>query len=346
MKTNKQIFIDACNMLPVKRTPVWIMRQAGRYLPEYRKIRSKSSFHSMMHTPELMAKVTLLPINRFNLDAAIMFSDILVVPESLGMKFELIKGLGPVFDSPINNESDIKKLNFNEDYFKNIYSGISLIRETLNRDTALIGFAGTPWTTACYMVEGRPSKDYMKIRTLINKDPVMFKLLMEKITKATIDYIDEQIKSGVNAVQLFDSNASYISKDGYEKFSLPYIKKIINHINSKKIPSIYFPKGLCNYTDLILSTNAKVIGVDWSVNIGDIKNKVDNKVALQGNLDPAVLLCPNHVIEKETSKVLNSFGNSYGHIFNLGHGITPSVNPNSVEFLIETVNKISSKIHG
>ena len=346
MNTNNQIFIDACNMRPVKRTPIWIMRQAGRYLPEYREIRTKASFHTMMHTPELMAEVTLLPIKRYSLDAAIMFSDILVVPESLGMKFDLIKGVGPVFDSPIKSSDDVKKLNFNSDYFKNIYEGISIIRKTLDKKTSLIGFAGTPWTTACYMIEGKPSKDYMKIRTLINENPKTYKLLMDKITESTIKYIDEQIKCGVNAVQLFDSNASYISIDNYEKFSLPYIKKIIAHINSKNIPSIYFPKGLCSYTKLILSANSKVIGIDWSVDIGHIKNNINNKVALQGNLDPSILLCSNDIIEKETSKILNSYGSSPGHIFNLGHGITPAVNPDSVEFLIKTVNKISSKIHG
>ena len=343
MKNSNQIFIDACNMLPVDRTPIWIMRQAGRYLPEYRKIRLKSSFHDMMHTPELMSEVTMLPINRFSLDAAIMFSDILVIPESLGMNFKLVPKVGPVFEQEILNESDIEKLNFQNDYFKNIYHGISLIRSNLDQKKSLIGFAGAPWTVACYMLEGKPSKDYMKLRSLLIEKPILYKKLMDKITNATIDYIDGQIEAGVNAIQIFDSNGTYISKYHYEKYSLPYIKKIINHINSKNVPSIYFAKGLCSEIDLILKTESKVLGIDWTVDIGDVKNKVLNRAAIQGNLDPSVLLCSNKIIKKEVSKIINSFGNNHGHIFNLGHGITPSVNPNSVEFLIDIVKELTAK---
>jgi len=343
MKKSNQIFLDACNGLPTKRTPVWIMRQAGRYLPEYRKIRSKATFHQMMHKPDLMTEVTLLPMKRFELDAAIMFSDILVIPESLGMKFDLVPKVGPVFNNRISNDNDIKNLNYNNDYFKNIYKGISSIRSDLNNDKSLIGFAGAPWTVACYMLEGKPSKDYMSLRSLMIEQPDSFKLLMEKITDATINYIDGQIKSGVNVIQIFDSNGTYISKDHYEKYSLPYISKIIRHINSRNIPSIYFAKGLCNDVDLILKNEPKVLGIDWTVNIGDIKNKIKNKVVLQGNLDPSVLLCSNQIIKQEVAKIIDSIGNNQGHIFNLGHGITPNVNPISVEFLIQTVKQLSKK---
>ena len=227
--------------------PIWIMRQAGRYLPEYRKIRSKATFHQMMHKPDLMTEVTLLPMKRFELDAAIMFSDILVIPESLGMKFDLVPKVGPVFNNRISNDSDIKNLNYNNDYFKNIYKGISSIRSDLNNDKSLIGFAGAPWTVACYMLEGKPSKDYMSLRSLMIEKPDSFNLLMEKITDATINYIDGQIKSGVNVIQIFDSNGTYISKDHYEKYSLPYISKIIRHINSRNIPSIYLYSPLKEY---------------------------------------------------------------------------------------------------
>ena len=343
MKKSNQIFLDACNGLPTKRTPVWIMRQAGRYLPEYRKIRSKATFHQMMHKPDLMTEVTLLPMKRFELDAAIMFSDILVIPESLGMKFDLVPKVGPVFNNRISNDNDIKNLNYNNEYFKNIYKGISSIRSDLNNDKSLIGFAGAPWTVACYMLEGKPSKDYMSLRSLMIEKPDSFKLLMEKITDATINYIDGQIKSGVNVIQIFDSNGTYISKDHYEKYSLPYISKIIRHINSRNIPSIYFAKGLCNDVDLILKNEPKVLGIDWTVNIGDIKNKIKNKVVLQGNLDPSVLLCSNQIIKQEVAKIIDSIGNNQGHIFNLGHGITPNVNPISVEFLIQTVKQLSKK---
>jgi len=343
MHKDNQIFIDACFMKPVNRTPIWIMRQAGRYLPEYRNIRSKNSFHEMMHTPDLMAEVTLLPMNRFDLDASIMFSDILVVPESIGMKFELVPKVGPVFKTSISSSRDIEKLNFDHSYFKNIYNGIKIIRNTLDKTKSLIGFAGTPWTTACYMVEGKPSKDYMKIRSLMYNDYESFDLLMRKITDATISYIREQINSGVNAVQIFDSNGVYISKKNFIKYSLPYIKEIINFINSQNIPSIYYAKGLCDSPDLIMQTNSNVLGIDWSVELSKVKSATKGLVALQGNLDPAILLCPNNVIKSETEKVLQSFGKGSGHIFNLGHGITPNVRPESVEYLVQQVREMSSK---
>tara|TARA_B100000676_G_C17991325_1_gene795083 strand:- start:605 stop:1453 length:849 start_codon:yes stop_codon:yes gene_type:complete len=280
-------------------------------------------------------------MNRFNLDAAIMFSDILVVPEALGMKFKLVPKVGPVFEQKISNNIDIKNLNFSNNYFKNIYNGIASIRTNLNQNKSLIGFAGTPWTVACYMLEGKPGKDYMKLRSLMIENPDSYKSLMEKITNATINYIDGQIESGVNAIQIFDSNGTYISKDCYEKYSLPYICKIINHINSRNIPSIYFAKGLCNDVDLILKTNSKVLGIDWTVNIGEVKRKTGNKAVLQGNLDPAVLLSSNKTIRKEVSKIIKAIDSNQGYIFNLGHGITPNVNPSSVKFLIETVNHLT-----
>ena len=340
---NNQIFIDACLNRYTERTPLWIMRQAGRYLPEYRKIRKKYTFHQMMHTPTIMSDVTLLPLNRFDFDAAIMFSDILVIPEALGMKFELKKGIGPVFENEIKDNNDIANLNFDPSILRNIYDGISLIRKNLKDTTSLIGFSGSPWTIACYMLEGKPSKDYGKLRALLYKNPKSYELLMNTITNSIISYIDLQLESGVNAIQIFDSNSIFISKNQYARYSLPYINRIINHINKHGVPSIYFARGISNFTDQIKDINANVIGVDWSVSLNSIRKKLGKNIVLQGNLDPSVLLCNNETIEQNVKSTLESYGLGNGHIFNLGHGITPSVNPESVEVLTSCVKSYSPK---
>lgn len=340
---NNQIFIDACFSKYTERTPLWIMRQAGRYLPEYRKIREKYTFHQMMHTPTIMSDVTLLPFNRFDFDAAIMFSDILVIPESLGMRFELKKGVGPVFENEIKDNNDIANLNFDPSILRNIYDGISLIRKNLKDTVSLIGFSGSPWTIACYMLEGKPSKDYGKLRALLYKSPKSYELLMNKITSSIISYIDLQVESGVNAIQIFDSNSIFISRKQYVKYSLPYINKIINHINKSGVPSIYFARGISNFVNQIKDINANVIGVDWSVSLNTIRKKLGENVVLQGNLDPSVLLCNNKTIEQNVKSTLDSYGIGNGHIFNLGHGITPNVNPESVEVLTSCVKSYSPK---
>ena len=341
-KMNNQIFIKACYGEHTHRTPLWIMRQAGRYLPEYRLIRKKYSFNDMMHTPSIMSEVTLLPFKQFELDAAIMFSDILVIPEALGMRFTLKSGIGPVFENPIVNEKDIEKLNFKISILKNIFEGISIIRKNLNNSISLIGFSGSPWTIACYMLEGKPSKDYGKIRALLSEYPKFYDLLMTKITNSIISYIDIQIDSGVDAIQIFDSNSIFISNEQYTKYSLPYIKTIIDHINSRNVPSIYFARGISNIINPIQTINSNVIGVDWSVSLNSIRKTLGDSISLQGNLDPAVLLCSDKVIKENVKNVLKSYGTGNRHIFNLGHGITPNVNPQSVEKLIHYVKSYSS----
>ena len=336
-----QIFLRACMKQKVERTPIWIMRQAGRYLPEYREIRKKFSFHEMMHTPSLMSDVTLLPFERFDLDAAIMFSDILVIPESLGMSFTLVPGVGPVFNEKIESRSDIEKLSLNIEYFKNIYDGINTVRKNLSKSVSLIGFSGTAWTIACYMLEGKPSKDYSKIRLLMHNDYESFMLLMDKITDSISKYVNGQIDSGVDAIQFFDSNSLFISQDNFEKYSLPYIKDIVTTVNNRGVPSIYFARSIPSILSYLLEINCSVVGVDWSINLGTVRNTLSDKVSLQGNLDPSVLLCSNEVIEQKTKEVLKSYGRGYGHIFNLGHGITPGVNPESVQKVIQTVKNFS-----
>ncbi len=340
---SKNIFLNSCFNKKTPRTPLWIMRQAGRYLPEYRKIRSKNTFHEMMHNPDVMEEVTLLPLNRYEFDAAIMFSDILVIPESLGMQFELIPSVGPVFKKSFSRSDSITSLNFDENYFSNIYSGIKQIRKSLNNEKALIGFSGSPWTIACYMVEGKPSKDYRNLRSLIYEDPNTYHKLMTKLTDSIITYVKGQINAGVDVIQIFDTNASYLSKGNFEKFSLPYLKRIITEINDTKTPSILFVKGGGYWLDLLKTINANVLGIDWTIPISYAKEILKDDVSIQGNLDPSVLLAPNSVIEFEVKKILKSYGNGYRHIFNLGHGITPDIPLEAVQTLIDTVHNESPK---
>ena len=320
------------------------MRQAGRYLPEYREIRSKYSFHEMMFSPNLMTEVTLQPLKRYNFDAAIMFSDILVVPEAMGVNFELIKNIGPVFKDPLNTTQKIDSLkDCDINKLKNVFEGIKQIRSNLDDTKALIGFTGSPWTVACYMVEGKPSKDYRNLRSLIFSQPNHYHKLMQTLTNSIISYVHQQIESGVNAIQIFDTNASFLSREIFEKQSLPYLKQIIDSVNKFDIPCILFVKGGGYWLDLLKHSGANVLGIDWTISLREARIKVGDNVALQGNLDPSVLLSNNSIIKRETLRVLEAYGNGNGHIFNLGHGITPDVSPEAVKTVIETVQNDSQK---
>ena len=344
MKKNNTIFTNACYGNKVPYTPLWIMRQAGRYLPEYRKIRKIHSFHEMMHNPNLMTKVTLQPIQRYDFDAAIMFSDILVIPEAMGFNFKLIEKIGPVFEKPLNEIDEINKIQIaDESYFKNIFNGIKQIRNNLDPSKSLIGFSGAPWTIACYMVEGRPSKDFRNTRSLMFNNPKSFHTLMESLTKSIISYVTNQVNSGANAIQIFDTNAGYLSKTVFKHYSFPYLKKIIKAINNLNVPSILFVKGGGNWLDLLKSSGANVLGIDWTFPLYDAKKIVKRDVTLQGNLDPAILLCSNKIIQNEVCKVLNSYGSGYRHIFNLGHGITPDIPLEAVQTIVDTVRSESPK---
>ena len=342
-KPNK-IFIEACYGRQVPYTPLWIMRQAGRYLPEYRAVRKKYTFHEMMHTPDLMTEVTLQPIRRYGFDAAIMFSDILVIPEAMGVNFKLIEKIGPVFDNPLDTIEKINSISIADiSHFNHIFDGIKQIRNDLDDSKALIGFSGAPWTIACYMVEGKPSKDYRNIRSLIFSDPKGFKHLMESLTNSIIDYVTEQVNAGVDAIQIFDTNATYLSREIFEVFSFPYLKRIVSAINQLNVPCILFVKGGGHWLELLKTSGASVLGMDWTVPLHQARNIVNNEVSLQGNLDPSVLLAPNGVIKEEVIKVLESYGNGYGHIFNLGHGITPDIPLDAVQTVVDTVRSESPK---
>lgn len=347
-------FIKALLRQPTDRTPVWIMRQAGRYLPEYREIRKKAGdFLSLCKNPELATEVTLQPLRRFPLDAAILFSDILTIPDAMGLGLYFSEGEGPRFENPICNPSHIDNLPTNIiDDLSYVTDTVSSIRKALDNSIPLIGFSGSPWTLSTYMVEGQSSKDFKKIKSLLYQDPNSLHKLLNKLTITVIDYLNAQVESGAQVLQIFDTWGGILSDEAYLDFSLMYIKKVIdglirNH-DEKKVPVIVFTKGGNPWLENISECGCDAIGLDWSSNIGTARTKVGSKVALQGNMDPSILRSPIPVIESEVQRILDSFGKhniSSGHVFNLGHGITPDINPEHVLALIESVKRFSPDYH-
>lgn len=346
-KLKNDLFIRACKKELIERTPIWIMRQAGRFLPEYRKVREKADFLTMCKTPELAAEVTILPVDLIGVDAAIIFSDILVIPEAMGMHLEMHEGRGPVFPDPIRTEKDIEKLNkINAaDNLGYVMDAIKLTKKELNNRVPLIGFSGSPWTLMTYMVEGSGSKNYSKVKSLIFNRPDLAHILLEKLSDAVADYLNEKVKSGVNALQIFDTWGGILSPVDFNEFSLEYVKKIISKIENKNIPIIFFPKGVHSDYNTIADCGADVISLDWTINIGNIRKIIGSKVALQGNLDPTTLYAEPEIIRTRAEKVMADYGNGSGHIFNLGHGILPDINPDNAKALIDFVKEHSYKYH-
>jgi len=337
------LFLRACKRQPVERTPIWIMRQAGRYLPQYRAVREKSDFITMCKTPELAAEVTIQPIDLIGVDAAIIFSDILVIPEAMGMRLEMVETKGPKLYEPIRSVHDLDKLKNVDPYkdLKYVLDAVSLTKKELNGRVPLIGFAGSPWTIMTYMVEGGGSKNFSEIKKFIYNQPQAAHKLLDRIAVSTADYLSAKIESGVNALQIFDTWGGILSRDDFNEFSLPYIEKIISLLRKDKEPIIVFAKGVHHSLDKLANCGADVLGLDWTMNLGETKKLVGNKVALQGNLDPTVLYAPKEKIKSETMKVLESYGNGSGHIFNLGHGILPDVPPENAKYLVNVVKEES-----
>lgn len=341
------LFLKACRRELTDRTPIWIMRQAGRYLPEYRTIRGKVDFLTLCKTPELAAEVSIQPVDIIGVDAAIIFSDILVIPEAMGMELEITEGKGPVFNKPISSEDDVKNLKKIDPAkdLKYVMDAVSLTKKELNGRVPLIGFSGSPWTLLTYMVEGKGSKNFSNVKKLIYNNPSLAHKVLDKLTEAAADYLSAKIEAGADAVQIFDTWGGILSQNEFEEFSLRYIKMIISKISKRNEPVIYFPKGVHYKLSELSECGADVIGLDWTMDIGKVRKSIGEKVALQGNLDPTILYAPEEKIKKETLRILDSFGNGSGHIFNLGHGILPDVDPEKAKFLVDTVKEESIKFH-
>jgi uroporphyrinogen decarboxylase len=346
------LFLRALQRQPVPRTPVWIMRQAGRYLPEYRELRAQAGdFMSLCRNPELACEVTLQPLRRFKLDAAILFSDILTVPDAMGLGLYFETGEGPRFRSPVQTAADIKKLRSPDvsDELAYVFAAVSRIRKELAGSVPLIGFAGSPWTVATYMVEGRSSRELPTIRGLAAADPAALTQLLDKIAATTVDYLNAQVEAGAQAIMIFDTWGAALEREEYKRFSLANMQAIVDGLvrekGGERIPVILFTKGAGPMLADMVETGCDALGVDWTTDLNVAREYVDDKVALQGNLDPATLRESPEAIRAGVARVLQSYGNGPGHVFNLGHGITPDIDPEHLGALIDAVHELSPQYH-
>lgn len=321
------------------------MRQAGRYLPEYRAIREKTDFLTLCKTPELAAEVTIQPVDLIGVDAAILFSDILVIPEAMGMKLDIVESRGPTFDDPIRNFDDLGRLSTDGvlERLTYVFDAIRLTKERLDGRVPLIGFSGAPWTLAVYMVEGKGTKNFDQIKSFIYNQPKAAHALLEKLSEAVVKYLNQKIRSGCDAVQIFDTWAGILSPWDLDEFSLRYISYICNRLETNGAPVIVFPKGVSD-TAKLADLKCDVIGIDWTKDIAEARTAAGGK-AIQGNLDPCVLFAPKETIRQETERILDRYGSGTGHVFNLGHGILPNVPPENAKYLVDCVKQLSIKYH-
>jgi uroporphyrinogen decarboxylase len=343
-------FLKALMRQPVDRTPVWMMRQAGRYLPEYRAVRAiAGDFMSLCKNTELACEVTLQPLERYEMDAAILFSDILTIPDAMGLGLYFETGEGPKFRKPVRTEADIEALEVIDTASDLSYvtDAVTMIRRELNGRVPLIGFSGSPWTLATYMIEGQSSRAVARAKTMLYTQPELMHQLLEKLSLSVIDYLNAQIRAGAQVVQIFDTWGGALSHAAYAEFSLAYMQKIvdglISHHDGRDVPVILFTKGGGLWLEKMADTGCHALGLDWSTDIAAAKSRVGDRVALQGNMDPAILRADPAVIESQVEAILKGFGDGPGHIFNLGHGITPDINPDHVKVFIDAVHKFSEK---
>ena len=346
-------FLKALLREPVDRTPVWMMRQAGRYLPEYKATRAQAGdFMSLCKNAELACEVTIQPLDRYPLDAAILFSDILTIPDAMGLGLYFETGEGPKFKKTIRSQADLDSIKVTNtvsdlDY---VLNAVKTIRRELNGRVPLIGFSGIPWTLATYMVEGGSSKDFRHVKGLMYSQPEVMHGLLDILADSVIDYLNEQIKAGAQAVQIFDSWGGALSDAAYQEFSLKYMKKIVDGLireyDGRKVPVILFTKGGGLWLESMADTGADALGIDWTCDMGVAKARVGNKVALQGNMDPTVLYGSPAAIRQEVKRILDSYGEGTGHVFNLGHGIQQFVDPEHAKAFIDAVVELSPAYHG
>lgn len=336
----------------VPYTPIWIMRQAGRYLPEYRQVRAEAKdFLTLCKTPELACQVTLQPLDRFALDAAIIFSDILTIPDAMGLGLHFVEGEGPQFERPIRCKADIEKLRIPDPMIdlRYVCDAIQMTRVALDGKVPLIGFAGSPWTLACYMVEGGSSKQFRQIKAMMFQAPETLHYLLGILADATTAYLNAQIQSGAQALMIFDTWGGILSAEAYQEFSLNYMTHIISGLvrerEGQTVPVILFTKNGGQWISRICDSGCDAIGLDWTTELSQVRTQVGNKFALQGNLDPAVLYANPEQIRAEVKRVLASYGHGSGHVFNLGHGILPDVPLENVAILVDAVHELSREYH-
>ncbi len=340
-------FLRACRRQPVDRTPVWFMRQAGRYMAEYLAVRKRHSILEVCKTPELATEVTLQPIERFSLDAAIIFADILLPLDAMGLQLEFIESKGPVFHNPVRSDDDVQRLiPVDGESFEYAGEAIRQARQALAGRVPLIGFAGAPFTLASYAIEGGSSRDYMRTKDMMFARPDLWHALLTKLANGVIEYLRVQIKAGAQAIQLFDSWVGCLSPDDYEEYVLPHTQRIFSSLESEGVPRIYFGTGTATLLPLMRKTGCDVMGLDWRVRLDEAWSTVGYDIAVQGNLDPLVLAAPLPEIKRRVRRILQQANGRVGHIFNLGHGILPHIPVESVEATIEYVHQLSTRETG
>ena len=343
--------IKALLRQPTDTTPVWIMRQAGRYLPEYRETRKKAgSFLDLCKNKELACEVTMQPLRRFDLDAAILFSDILTIPDAMGLGLYFAEGEGPKFERPVRSERDIDQLQVPDPSgnLRYVTDAVSLIRNELDGKVPLIGFSGSPWTLSTYMVEGGSSKDFRYVKGMMYENPVAMHRLLDTLAQSVVAYLNAQIEAGAQAVMIFDTWGGALSPQAYRSFSLDYMQQIVSQLkrnhDGQTIPVTLFTKGGSQWIEATASTGCDAIGLDWTINIDEAKKRVGSKVALQGNMDPCILYASPEAIRAAVKDIITRFGTGPGHVFNLGHGIHPAVNPDHLGVLIDAVHEFGQTI--
>ncbi|MDD5579967.1 MAG: uroporphyrinogen decarboxylase [Methylobacter sp.] len=352
MVLKNDTFIRALLKQPVERTPVWMMRQAGRYLPEYRKVREQAgSFLKLCTNPELACEVTMQPLRRFDFDAAILFSDILTIPDAMGLGLNFTEGEGPKFENPVRTVADINKLPVPdpETDLRYVMDAVRLIRKTLQGSVPLIGFSGSPWTLATYMVEGGGSKIFQKVKGLMYEQPLLMHVMLNKLAQSVAAYLNAQIEAGAQAVMLFDTWGGMLTSEDYSEFSLYYARQVRallkTHVDGQRIPSILFTKGGGLWLEEMAGAGYDALGLDWQTDIERARARVGDQVALQGNMDPVSLYAQPEIITEKVKSILHKYGSGSGHVFNLGHGILPNINPDHVKAMVDAVHKYSPAYH-
>ena len=345
-------FLRALQRQPVDYTPVWMMRQAGRYLPEYRETRAKAgSFMELCRNPELACEVTIQPLDRFPLDAAILFSDILTIPDAMGLGLYFTEGEGPHFERPVRSAADVERIGVPdpEDELRYVMDAVATIRHVLDGRVPLIGFSGSPWTLATYMVEGGSTKNFAQTKAMMFDRPDLMHALLGKVADTVIAYLNGQVARGAQALMVFDTWGGVLTPGDYREFSLRYMERIVDGVTreaeGRKVPVILFSKGGGQWLDRMAETGCDALGVDWTIDLTDARRLVRDKVALQGNLDPCTLYASPERIRREVGRVLASYGAGSGHVFNLGHGIHPDVNPDHAAAMVEAVHELSGPYH-
>lgn len=339
------LFLRACKRQATSRPPIWIMRQAGRYLPEYRAVREKAgSFLDLCHNPEWAAEVTRQPVDILGVDAAILFTDILVIPDAMGMDLAFSEGRGPSFGDPIRSAADIDRLGKPdpEQDLSYVMETIRLLKPTLN--VPLIGFCGSPWTLAAYMIEGHGSRDFNRAKGMLHAEPDLLEKLLNKLVVALVDYLKAQVANGADVLQIFDTWGGLLAPEDLKRFSLDPIHRVIEGLGPDRPPVIVFSKGSHGSLEMIADTGCDVVGLDWTIPINQAKARVGDRVALQGNLDPCVLYAPPAVIQAKAHGVMRAFGDGPGHIFNLGHGIFPDVPVAHAKALVDAVKAVREPV--